>query len=111
TLFEGLTILDETTTQPIPAVAESWNASPDGLVWTFHLRDGLKWSNGEPLVADDFIQAWRRILNPTFAGDNAWYLFALKNAEAYNSGKLRDPTALGIQAPDAHTLVLTLERP
>src|SRR5215211_7821993 len=83
TLFEGLTLLDERTTNPLPAAAESWSVSPDGLVWTFRLREGLRWSNGDSLSADDFIQSWRRILNPAFAADNAWYLFALKNAEAY----------------------------
>src|SRR5215216_4732243 len=95
TLFEGLTLLDERTTNPLPAAAESWTVSPDGLVWTFRLREGLKWSNGEPLVADDFAQSWRRALNPEFAADNAWYLFALKNAEAYNGKKLADPAAVG----------------
>jgi hypothetical protein len=54
-LFEGLTLLDERTTNPLPAAAESWQVSPDGLVWTFRLRDGLQWSNGDPLTADDFI--------------------------------------------------------
>lgn len=110
-LFEGLTVLDERTTQPLPAAAESWTTSPDGLVWTFRLRPGLKWSNGEPLVAADFVSSWRRVLDPAFASDNAWYLFALKNAEAFNAKKLADPAALGAAAPDASTLVLTLERP
>lgn len=111
TLFEGLTLLDERTTNPLPAAAESWRASEDGLVWTFRLRDGLLWSNGEPLVADDFVQSWRRLLTPAFAGENAWYLFALKNAEAFNARQLTDPAAVGFAAPDARTLVLTLERP
>lgn len=111
TLFEGLTVLDETTTKPLPAAAASWETSPDGLVWTFHLREGLKWSNGEALVADDFIQTWQRALNPDFAADNAWYLFAIKNAEAYNAGKLDGPNSLGISAPDDLTIVITLERP
>jgi oligopeptide transport system substrate-binding protein len=111
TLFEGLTLLDERTTNPLPAAAESWDISGDGLTWTFHLRAGLQWSNGDALVADDFVQSWRRILNPEFAGDNAWYLFALKNAEAYNAKKITDASALGFAAPDAKTLVLTLERP
>src|SRR3954470_10441779 len=110
-LFEGLTLLDERTTNPLPAAAESWSVSPDGLVWTFRLREGLKWSNGDPFTADDFMQAWRRVLNPEFAADNAWYLFALKNAEAYNAKKIPDVTAVGFKAPDARTLVLTLERP
>ena len=119
TLFEGLTLLDEQTTQPLPAVAESWSASADALVWTFRLRDGLQWSNGDPLVADDFLQSWRRALNPDFAADNAGYLLVLKNAEAYSTRKLSDTTQpglsaverLGAAAPDARTLVLTLERP
>jgi oligopeptide transport system substrate-binding protein len=110
-LFEGLTLLDERTTNPLPAAAESWQVSPDGLVWTFRLRDGLQWSNGDPLTADDFVQSWRRVLHPEFAADNAWYLFALKNAEAYNAKKLSDAAAVGFTAPDSRTLVLTLERP
>jgi oligopeptide transport system substrate-binding protein len=111
TLFEGLTLLDERTTNPLPAVAESWTTSADGLVWTFRLREGLRWSNGDPLTADDFVQSWRRLLSPTFAADNAWYLFALKNAEAYNAKKITDIAAVGFKANDARTLVLTLERP
>lgn len=111
TLFEGLTVLDEQTTQPEPAAAESWTVSDDGLIWTFRLRPNLQWSNGEPLVAADFITAWRRALNPAFAADNAWYLFPLKNAEAYNAGQITDPAAVGMQAPDERTLVLTLARP
>ncbi len=111
TLFEGLTLLDERTTNPLPAAAESWTVSPDGLVWTFRLRSGLKWSNGDPLTADDFIQSWHRVLSPEFASDNAWYLFVVKNAEACNARKLTDRTRLGFAAPDARTLVLTLERP
>jgi oligopeptide transport system substrate-binding protein len=111
TLFEGLTLLEEKTTNPLPAAAESWNVSADGLTWTFRLRAGLQWSNGDPLVADDFVQSWRRILNPEFAGDNAWYLFALKNAEAYNGKKIADASAIGFAAPDSRTLVLTLDRP
>lgn len=111
TLFEGLTLLDERSTTPLPAAAASWQTSSDGLVWTFQLRDGLKWSNGEPLTAGDFVASWHRVLNPAFASDNASYLFALKNAEAYNAGKLKDAVQVGCAAPDARTLVLTLERP
>jgi oligopeptide transport system substrate-binding protein len=110
-LFEGLTVLDEKSTAPLPAVAESWTTSPDGLTWTFRLREGLKWSNGDALTADDFVQSWRRILNPDFAAENAWYLFALKNAEAFNAKKLTDANQLGFRASDPRTLVLTLERP
>ena len=110
-LFEGLTWLDEESTKPVPGAAQRWDVSPDGLTWTFHLRPGLKWSSGEPLTADDFLQSWRRVLDPKVASEGAWYLFAIKNAEAYNSGKLNDPLSVGVAAPDARTLVLTLERP
>ena len=111
TLFEGLTALDEQTTVPVPAAAERWEVSPDGLTWTFHLRGGLKWSNGEPLTADDFLQSWRRILNPAFAAEGAWYFLSVKNAEDYNSAKLTDVTAVGLAAPDARTVVVTLRQP
>ena len=111
TLFEGLTLLDERTTNPLPAAAVSWDVMGEGLTWIFHLRDGLQWSNGDPLTADDFVQSWRRLLSPDFAADNAWYLFPIKNAEAFNSKKVSDFQAVGIRAPDPRTLVVTLERP
>jgi len=83
----------------------------DGLTWTFHLRAGLQWSNGEPLTADDFVQSWRRNLAPAFASAYAYLLFPIKNAEAFNAGKVTDAAALGLAAPDARTVVITLERP
>jgi oligopeptide transport system substrate-binding protein len=110
-LFEGLCALDEPTSQPVPGAAERWESSADGLTWTFHLRAGLQWSNGEPLTADDFVQSWRRNLAPAFASAYAYLLFPIKNAEAYNSGSLTDPAALGLAAPDTRTVVITLERP
>jgi len=110
-LFEGLTVLDEATSRALPAAAESWESSADGLTWTFHLRPDLHWSNGDPLTAADFVRSWARALNPALAADNAWYLFVLKNAAAYNSGQLTDAAALGATAPDPRTLVLTLEHP
>lgn len=110
-LFEGLTFIDERTTQPVPAAAEKWETSADGLTWTFHLRSNAAWSNGDPLTADDFVQSFRRVVSPGLAMENASYLYALKNAEAINNGRLNDVAQLGCTAPDAHTLVLTLERP
>lgn len=110
-LFEGLCALDETTSRPVPAAAESWEVSADGLTYTFHLRPGLKWSDGTPLTAGDFAASWRRVLSPALAAEYAYLLYPVKNAEAYNNGKLSDPAALGIAVPDDRTLVLTLERP
>ena len=110
-LFEGLTTLDEKTSQPIPGVAERWAVSADALTWTFHLRADARWSDGTPLTADDFVQSWRRILNPTLGAENAYLLYPIKNAAALNEGTAKDPAILGVTAPDARTLVVTLERP
>ncbi len=95
--------------EPIPGAAESWETSPDGLTWTFHLRDH-QWSDGQPVKADDFVFAWRRILDPKTASAYAYYLNLIKNAEAINTGKMAG-TELGVTAPDDKTLVVTLEHP
>jgi oligopeptide transport system substrate-binding protein len=110
-LFEGLTAFDEKTSEAVPAAAERWESSQDGLTWTFHLRPDLRWSNGEPLTADDFVQSWRRALTPAVAFPNVDLFLAVKNAEAFNTGKITDPSALGFAAPDARTIVITLAQP
>ncbi|AOS44810.1 Periplasmic oligopeptide-binding protein precursor [Lacunisphaera limnophila] len=110
-LFEGLCALDERTSQPVPAAAEKWTVSPDGLTYTFHLRPAARWSNGDPLTAHDFVAAWRRILSPSLAAEYAYLLHPLKNAAALNAGQLTDFTALGADALDDHTLRVTLEQP
>ena len=79
-LFEGLTALDERTAQGVPAVAERWDVSPDGLVYTFHLRSSARWSNGDPVTAADFAFAFRRILTPEFGAQYAYLLHPIKNA-------------------------------
>jgi len=110
-LFEGLTAVDEQTTRPVPAVAERWDVSPDGLVYTFHLRSSARWSNGDPVTAADFAFAFQRILNPEFGAPYANMLHPIKNAEAFNRGKIRDFSAVGVAAVDEHTLRITLEHP
>ena len=110
-LFEGLTAVDEVTSQATPAAAETWNVSADGLTWTFHLRAGLTWSNGEALTADDFIQSWRRMLSPELAAEYSYLLYPIKGAEAFNTGKTKDVSLLGISAPDPRTVQIVLERP
>lgn len=109
-LFEGLTAVDERTSQPVPASAQSWDVSPDGLAWTFHLREGLRWSNGEPLAAGDFVASWRRMLTPAFGAEYAYLLYPIRNARAFNLGRIPDPSALGLAAPDARTVRIELER-
>jgi oligopeptide transport system substrate-binding protein len=109
--FEGLAQYDAKTSQPVPAVAERWEVSADNLTWTFHLRSTARWSNGEPVTANDFVYAFRRILMPGLAAEYANMLYVLKNATAFNKGQTRDPAEVGVRAVDAHTLVLTLDHP
>ena len=110
-LFEGLTALDERTSQPVPAAAERWELSDDGLTWTLHLRPGLRWSDGTPLTADDFARSLRRALSPALASEYAYVLYPIRGAEDFNAGRTADSTALGIRAVDATTLELVLVRP
>lgn len=93
----------------IPGIADHWETSADGLVWTFHLRDA-KWSDGEPLTADDFVFSLRRILDPKLASEYSYLLYFIKNAAAVNGGHM-PLEALGAKALDAHTLQLTLDHP
>ncbi|SDU25554.1 oligopeptide transport system substrate-binding protein [Verrucomicrobium sp. GAS474] len=110
-LFEGLTDVDSTTLQPIPATASSWEISPDGLTYTFHLRPEAKWSNGDPLTAYDFLYAARRILSPNLGSEAARHHFMVHNAQAYNLGKITDFSQVGYEVPDAHTFRLHLDYP
>lgn len=107
--FEGLTKKTEEG-KIVPGSAESWEISEDGLTWTFKLRDGLKWSNGDPLTANDFEYAWKYALKPETAADYAYQLYYLKGGEAYNSKKGKEED-VGVKATDEHTLVVTLEQP
>ena len=94
---------------PIPGAATSWQTSADGRTWTFHIRDH-RWSDGVKVTADDFVFAWRRLLDPKTAAPYAYNMWVVKNAEAISDGKL-PPTALGVSAPDPKTLVVHLEHP
>ncbi|MCC7266076.1 MAG: peptide ABC transporter substrate-binding protein, partial [Caulobacteraceae bacterium] len=107
-LMMGLT-QDSPTAEPIPGMAERWSVSPDGLVWTFHLREA-KWSDGAPVTADDFVFSYRRMLDPNTASIYAYMLYLLKNGQAVNEGKA-PPESLGARALDARTLELTLVHP
>jgi oligopeptide transport system substrate-binding protein len=108
-LFECLTRLDANAAT-VPAAAESWTVSDDGLVYVFRLRENLKWSNGEPLVADDFAAGMRRLVDPATASQYAQVIDVVLNASDIVAG--RKPAAeLGIAATDARTLTITLATP
>ncbi len=108
-LFEGLVTLDEGG-NTVPGVAASWQTSADGKTWTFHLRENARWSNGQPVTADDFVYAWRREVNPATGSEYAQALGPIQNAMAIAEGSL-PPERLGVEAPDAHTLIVHLRGP
>ena len=106
-LLEGLVISD-LNGHPVPGVAESWD-NKDGKVWTFHLRKDAKWSNGEPVTAQDFVYSWQRLADPKTASPYASYLQYghLLNVDDIIAGK-KKPEELGVKAIDDHTLEVTL---
>lgn len=108
-LFEGLVSVDAKG-QPIPGIAESWEISPDGTVYTFHLRPGLKWSDGTPLTAEDEVAGIRRVFDPKTAAAQVDEGFIVKNGRAVSTGQL-PPDQLGVRAVDDRTVEITLETP
>ncbi|QLB21231.1 oligopeptide ABC transporter substrate-binding protein OppA [Vespertiliibacter pulmonis] len=110
-LFEGLVTQDEDG-KIIPGVALSWESTPDFKQWTFKLRPEAKWSNGEPVTAEDFVFAYQRLVDPKTAAPYSSYMTYMKveNAQDIINGK-KKPEELGVKALDAHTLQLTLTDP
>jgi len=96
----------------VPDVAEKVDVNDDASVWTFTIRSDAKWSNGDPVTADDFEWSWKRQLDPATKAPYAAFLYDLKNGEAFNKGK-QDITrdSVGVKAKDKQTLVVTLEGP
>ncbi len=108
-LFEGLTAIGPEG-KPVPAAAESWTVSADGLEYVFRLREGLRWSNADPLVAADFMAGMRRLVDPATASPYAQVFDPVVNAAAILRGE-QPPDTLGVSAPDERTLVIRLEHP
>ncbi len=109
-LMRGLTRLGPDL-EPEPALAERWEVSEDGRTYTFHLRRDVRWSDGVPLHAEQFVYGWQRLLAPATAAEYAYFLFPVTNARAWNAGELEDPSQIGVRALDAHTLEVELEDP
>ena len=86
--YDGLVEYDPKTMEPIPGIAESWEPSQDGTEYVFHLRKNAKFSNGEPILARDVVNTFRRGLSPELAAQNAYLAYYIKYGEAYNSGKM-----------------------
>jgi oligopeptide transport system substrate-binding protein len=108
-LFAGLTQAHPQTLQPMPDIAYGWDASPDGLTYTFYLRDSV-WSDGVALTARDFEYAWKRVLAPETSARYAMFLYPLKNGEAFNQRRAAS-SEVGVRALDDNTLQVTLENP
>jgi len=109
--FEGLVTFDTTDGSIIPGQAESWTVSDDGRVWTFILREGLRWSDGSDLTAYDFEWAWRRVLTPeTLSAQTTSFTNYIYNAQEFFDGEVGEDE-LGVRAVDARTFEVTLINP
>ncbi|MGV0167987.1 peptide ABC transporter substrate-binding protein [Furfurilactobacillus sp. WILCCON 0119] len=100
----------EKDSKPVPALATKTTESKDGLHWTFTLRKGTKWSNGDPVTAKDFVYSWQRTNNPKTGSQYAYLFEGVKNATAIQNGKA-DVKSLGIKAVGDNKLEVTLEKP
>ena len=109
-LFEGLVTYNRAG-EAVPGVAERWEISSDGTVYTFHLRRDALWSNGERVTARDFVNAWRRVLTPENASEYAYQLGYLKNGQRFNdpAAHFTDFSRVGVHAVDDDTLRVELE--
>ncbi|GAL37374.1 oligopeptide ABC transporter [Vibrio maritimus] len=107
-LLEGL-VNQDANGKTIPGVATSWETE-DNQTFTFHLRKDAKWSNGDPVTANDFVYSFQRAVDPATASPYAWYMEYTKMANAKDivAGK-KDKSELGVKAVDDYTLQVTLD--
>ncbi|MDR1590839.1 MAG: peptide ABC transporter substrate-binding protein [Puniceicoccales bacterium] len=110
-LFEGLFVADSRTLRPIPGMAKSYTLSPDDRIYTFFLRDDTFWSNGDPVVAQNFVDAIERGLSKSIGSPWTNFYFMLKNAQSYYKGEISSFSLVGAEALSPKILQLTLERP
>jgi len=109
-MMVGLTEFDKDL-KPAPVIAKSWDFLEGGKKIVFHLRDDVQWMDGKKVRAQDFEYSWKRLLNPKTASQYAYILFDLINAQEYAEGKIKDSSAVGVQAQDDQTLVVSLRHP
>ncbi|MST79662.1 peptide ABC transporter substrate-binding protein [Lactobacillus equicursoris] len=107
-VMEGLIRLSNNA-KATPGMATSWKESKDGKTWTFNLRKGAKWSNGDEVTANDFVYSWRRTVNPKTASEYAYLFSGVKNADQIVAGK-KAVNTLGVKADGKYKLTVTLER-
>ncbi len=109
-LFEGLLRPPVGQGEPRPGVASAYEVAADGLVYVFRLRPEARWSDGRPVVADDFVYAWRRVLQPETGSRSAPLLDVVAGAEAFRRGQA-PPEAIGLRALDPTTIEVRLDTP
>ncbi|MFC1816491.1 peptide ABC transporter substrate-binding protein [Thermodesulfobacteriota bacterium] len=110
-LLEGLVIENPVDLTPEPGMAEAWTISGDQKTYVFKIRKNVKWSNGDPVSAHDFVYSWKRLLSPGLGAEYAYQLFYLQNAALYYKGELKDFNEVGVIAIDDSTLQVTLANP
>jgi oligopeptide transport system substrate-binding protein len=110
-LFEGLVTKNPETLEPEPGVAESWDISDDGMTYTFHLRNNAKWSNGDPVTAEDFRWSWQRAISPLLGSEYSYMYYPIENAEAFNLGNEPDFSKVGVSVLDDYTIQVKLNSP
>jgi oligopeptide transport system substrate-binding protein len=111
-LMEGLVSYNpDDQNKDDPGVADHWEHNADYSVWDFYLRNNARWSNGDPVTANDFIFAYKRNLTSTLGSPYVDLLFILKNAREYFEGKIKDFGQVGVKAIDSHHLRLELIGP
>lgn len=109
-IMEGL-VEEGPDLKPVPALAESWTISADGKTYTFQIRKNVKWTDGQPLSAQQFVDSWLRLLSPASKSNYADFLFGIVNAEAFHKGKIKDPDLVGIKALGPNSLEIKLRQP
>ena len=92
-----------------PALAQSWTSSSDKTKWIFHLKS-VQWSDGKPLTARHFVEGWERLLNAKTGSEYAYFLFPVKNARAYNEGRVKDFSQVGVREGERGELIVHLEK-
>jgi oligopeptide transport system substrate-binding protein len=108
-LLEGLVAEHPKTLAPVPGIAKRWTISNDGKTYTFYFQDHARWSNGDPVTANDFVWSWQRLLSPAMGAAYAYQLYPLRNAKQFHSGEISDFSAVGVNAIDEKTLRVELE--
>ena len=110
-IYEGLVVYDPQTLRPRPGVAYRWEVSEDRRTYTFHLRERARFSNGDPVTANDFRESWFRIIDPEHAGEYSFFFDVIAGAADYREGLITDREDVGIRAVDESTLEIELAQP